>query len=702
MRSNLPVVDREVLLSEDDVIVSTTDLHGNIVSASPDFVRISGYTQQELIGQPHNLVRHPDMPSEAFGSLWSVIKTGRTWMGIVKNRTKDGAFYWVKADVSSVIKDGKVVGYRSVRTKPKAEEIAAASQLYAAVKATGNASAFDVPRAVPFSARILALLAASLACIGGVFAWAWPTLSAESRPQVLLMAAVMGLSLTALAIGGLLRPLSKKLSMATDAATRIAQGDLSTLFSPMAQDEVGVLLNQFAAVQSSVKAMSSDTRQLVSAALEGRLATRTDPQHHSGEYFRIVSGMNKTMDAIVSPITTAAEVVALLAKGELPPPIQQSWAGDFDKLKHNLNTAIGSVQRLVVDAAMLSQAAVEGRLEVRANTAHHRGDYKRIIEDVNATLDSVIEPLTRVMEVLRAVEQGDLTRTISTPYQGQLEALRSATNSSVMHLKKTLEEVSGAADQVAHAAEQVRSTAQSLSSAASQQSSSVGQVTANVDEMAVSIEQTASNAKVTNSRAETAASEARGGGAAVKEAVEATTQIASRIGVIDDIAYQTNMLALNAAIEAARAGEHGKGFAVVAAEVRKLAERSQISAQEIGTLASTTVQSAERAGSLISTVVPAIATTSELVAEISMASSEQTHGIAQIKEAMAQMNRTTQQNAAASEELSATAEKMASYGARLQSLLAFFQGGARQSAPGTRFKGVMPPAASAAQHQVQR
>ncbi|MCC7415899.1 MAG: hypothetical protein IT176_02075, partial [Acidobacteria bacterium] len=154
--------------------------------------------------------------------------------------------------------------------------------------------------------------------------------------------------------------------------------------------------------------------------------------------------------------------------------------------------------------------------------------------------------------------------------------------------------------------------------------------------------------------------------------VEAMKQIATRIGIIDDIAYQTNMLALNAAIEAARAGEHGKGFAVVAAEVRKLAERSQVAAQEIGELASGSVKTAERAGTLIDEIVPGIGKTSDLVQEIAAASQEQSAGASQVNTAMSQMSQITQQNASASEELAATAEQMTGQAEQLIELMGFF------------------------------
>ena len=250
-------------------------------------------------------------------------------------------------------------------------------------------------------------------------------------------------------------------------------------------------------------------------------------------------------------------------------------------------------------------------------------------------------------------------------------------------ITKPLLEVVTAAESLTSASEQVSSTAQSLSQASSEQAGSVEETSASLEEMTASIAQNTENSKITEGMASNAANEATDGGKAVKETVEAMKSIAGKISIIDDIAYQTNLLALNAAIEAARAGDHGKGFAVVAAEVRKLAERSQIAAQEIGQLASGSVALAERAGRLLDDMVPAIKKTSDLVQEITAASQEQSSGVGQINVAMSQLNQITQQNASSSEELAATAEEMSSQADQLQSLMASLVGTSKQK-PGKR------------------
>ncbi|EPJ89310.1 methyl-accepting chemotaxis protein [Pseudomonas sp. CFII68] len=284
----------------------------------------------------------------------------------------------------------------------------------------------------------------------------------------------------------------------------------------------------------------------------------------------------------------------------------------------------------------------------------------------------ISRPLKQAAAVAEQLAEGNLNAKIEGGSKDETGMVLNAMRNMVGKLSHIIGEVRNAADNLASASEEVSATAQSMSQATSEQAASVEETSASIEQMSASINQNTENAKVTDGMASKAAKEATDGGESVQQTVVAMKKIAQRISIIDDIAYQTNLLALNAAIEAARAGEHGKGFAVVAAEVRKLAERSQVAAQEIGELSSSSVDMAEKAGSLLNEMVPSINKTSDLVQEISAASEEQAAGVAQINTAMTQLNQVTQQNASSSEELAATAEEMSSQAEQLQQAMSFF------------------------------
>lgn len=285
----------------------------------------------------------------------------------------------------------------------------------------------------------------------------------------------------------------------------------------------------------------------------------------------------------------------------------------------------------------------------------------------------ITRPLNVAVNAARQLADGDMTVRIDANSRDETGQLLGAMDEMVKKLSHVISEVRSGADNLASASEEVNATSQSLSQASSEQASSVEETSASMEQMTASISQNTENASITDGMASKAAKEAVEGGEAVGQTVTAMKSIAEKISIIDDIAYQTNLLALNAAIEAARAGEHGKGFAVVAAEVRKLAERSQVAAREIGEVAGSSVELAERAGRLLNEMVPSIQKTSDLVQEIAAASSEQSAGVEQINGAMEQLNQITQQNASASEELAATSEEMSSQAEQLQQAMAFFR-----------------------------
>ena len=290
-----------------------------------------------------------------------------------------------------------------------------------------------------------------------------------------------------------------------------------------------------------------------------------------------------------------------------------------------------------------------------------------------AVTRTITAPIQHAVEHAEAISAGDLNRTFQVTDRSETGKLLQSMSDMTTRLSAIIRDVREGSNAMASAAAQVSSSAQSLSQGTSEQAASAQETSASLEEMNASITQNAENSRKVEQVAGAGAHSAEESGTAVQETVGAMKQIASKISVIDDIAYQTNLLALNAAIEAARAGDQGRGFAVVAVEVRKLAERSQLAAKEISDLASRSVAVAERSGQLLADLVPAIRRTAELVQEVTAASAEQSSGVTQISRAMSQVDSVTQRNASSAEELSSTAEELAGQSAQLQQLMTFFR-----------------------------
>ncbi|HEY0843952.1 MAG TPA: methyl-accepting chemotaxis protein [Noviherbaspirillum sp.] len=376
---------------------------------------------------------------------------------------------------------------------------------------------------------------------------------------------------------------------------------------------------------------------------------------------------------IVRPLHEAVQVADSLANGDLSAHVETATKDETGQMLQSMQKMIDKLKQVIEGQKTVVEAANKGNFEARVNVAGLAGFQLEIGEGINRLVTTTGASIKDVVRVMGAVSEGDLTKRIDKDYDGAFAELKEYTNNTVARLSQVVTEVTGGVHAITSASQEISATSQALSQAASEQAASVEETSASIEEMTSSIAQNTENARVTDSMASKAAKEAAEGGESVNATVAAMKQIAQKIHIIDDIAYQTNLLALNAAIEAARAGEHGKGFAVVAAEVRKLAERSQVAAQEIGEVASSSVELAEKAGALLDAMVPSIRKTSELVQEISAASREQSSGVQQINSAVGQLSQTTQQNASSSEELAATAEEMSSQAEQLQHTISFFK-----------------------------
>lgn len=474
-----------------------------------------------------------------------------------------------------------------------------------------------------------------------------------------------------LVVRSILRQLGGEPAYAAEVSRRIAEGDLSTAISLQKGDQTS-LLAAMKTMQDQLQRIVADIRQLVAAASQGNFKNRIDTRDKHGFGLEIGESLNQLIQTTDHGLSDITRVSQALAEGDLSLSIEEHYAGQFGDTMSAMNNTVRVLNQVVADVRRMVDGAAQGDFSQTVVSDGHRG-YARTLADLLNSLNATANgALSDIAEVAHAMAEGDLSRKIEHRFPGLFGETAEGINKTIQSLHDLVAEIRMAVETINTAAGEISQGNADLSRRTEEQASSLEETAASMEQLNSTVKQNAFNAGQAHDQVQHSAQVARRGGELVNSVVatmnmiqESAHRMSDIVGMIDGIAFQTNILALNAAVEAARAGEHGRGFAVVATEVRALSQRSAAAAKEIKNLIDTSVakvsegnQQVSDAGATMGEVVHDFQAVVNLVSKISSASREQSTGVEQIAKAVTQMDEVTQQNAALVEQAAAAADSL--------------------------------------------
>ncbi|WP_127470529.1 methyl-accepting chemotaxis protein [Thiomicrorhabdus aquaedulcis] len=699
----------EYLLPPSTVILSTADLQGRILTFNQSFLEASGYTIDEIQGKPHSILRHPDMPKEAFKDMWQTIQAGKPWFGLVKNKRKNGDFYWVAANASPIFTDGKITGFVSVRYPASSAQKTMAEKLYNQIRNQQAKMPWTKTRpaylnhfmgsgllvltgALLPTLTTLPSLVATLVTLAGL-AWVSIFYFKANKPNAVQSRAIEDLS------NGIFRePIvghdawSNALNLLR---TRVGQNASDTLD---AARQSAMLTTAMNAASTNLMVADSDFNIVSINTTLAEMFQRNETTLQTAlPNFSAKSIVGSNMDIFHKDPSHQRKMVGAL---------QTTWSGRLDVAGLSLDLTVvpvlnqGVKQGFVVEwrdmtaqvqiqnqLAQAIQAASTGVLTSQINLKGQDGFYLQVGQGINALLIGLQDFMAKTIYNIGEIAFNRLNGQLDGQFDGSYRMTQDAINIALRGLNEMVGQVQFSANLVNNAMRQLSSGVNEFSSQVQQQAAAIEQTSAASQQMLASVQQNMSTIHHANSVTQNVTLQVKSGSGVMDKAlisIQAVEASGHKIGeiviLIDSIAFQTNLLALNAAVEAARAGEHGRGFAVVASEVRALAGKSAQAAKEIKNLIDTSVQQIDEgtqrvkeASNALNEIMSSTNEVSSIMLEVTNASAEQEQAIHEVTNAMTIMDSAIQQSAALVEQTAASAEQVSDNMNTLNHLISSFE-----------------------------